>query len=285
VERPLPLLDPHPAQRALVGGALAPEHYEGAVARAVELIAAGRMQKIVLAREVEVRAPREHDVAAVFSVLRGAFGGCCVYAVGRREATFLGATPELLIRCEGLRASTLALAGSTGRSADPAVDQHLGERLLRSAKNRREHAIVTERIERALRQHALWVTSSPEPQVIRIANIQHLATPIRAQLASPIGAIRLAGVLHPTPAVGAEPDAALPLIPALEGIDRGWYAGPIGWCDANGDGEFAVALRCALVEGRLARCYAGVGVVGDSDPADELAETEVKLGALLSALS
>ena len=284
VERPLPLLDPHPAQRTLIGAALAPEHYEGAVARALELIAAGQIEKIVLAREVEVRAPREHDVAAVFDVLRGSFGGCYVYAVGRGDASFIGASPELLIRADGLRASTIALAGSAGRSADATLDEHLGERLLQSAKDRHEHAVVAEWIERALREHALWVTAPAEPQVVRIANIQHLATPIRAQLAKPIGAIALAGLLHPTPAVGAQPKAALPLIAALEGIDRGWYAGPVGWCDANGDGEFCVALRCALVDGRLARCYAGVGVVAGSDQAAELAETEVKLAALLPIL-
>ena len=125
-----------------------------------------------------------------------------------------------------------------------------------------------------------------EPEVVRIANIQHLATPIRAQLAAPVAAVELAGMLHPTPAVGGEPqDVALPLIRALEGIDRGWYAGPVGWTDANEDGEFCVALRCALVEGALARCYAGGGIVADSDPAAELAETEVKLGALLPVLA
>ena len=134
--------------------------------------------------------------------------------------------------------------------------------------------------------HAVWVTMPEVPSLVRIANIQHLATPIRAQLARPLGVIELAGLLHPTPAVGGEPSArAVELIPALEGIDRGWYAGPIGWTDANGDGEFAVALRCALVSGRVARCYAGVGVVADSDPAAELAETEVKLAALLPVLT
>ena len=283
---PLPLLDPHPTERHRVGGALAPEHYEAAVAHAVELIKRGELEKIVLAREVEVHAPREHPIAAVYAVLRGAFGGCFVLAVGRGDSTLVAASPELLIRREGLRASTLALAGSTRRSADPAVDDHLGERMLRSGKERREHAIVAERIERELRPHAVWVTRPNEPSVVRIANIQHLATPIRAQLAEPVGAIELAGLLHPTPALGGEPTArALPLIRALEGIDRGWYAGPVGWTDANGDGEFCVALRCALIEGRVARCYAGVGVVADSDPATELAETEVKLGALLPVLS
>ena len=282
----LPLLDPHPTERHRVGGALAPEHYEAAVAHAVELINRGELEKIVLAREVEVHAPREHAIAAVYDVLRGAFGGCFVLAIGRGESTLVAASPELLIRREGLRASTLALAGSTGRSADPAVDDHLGERMLRSGKERREHAIVAERIEHELRRHAVWVTMPSEPSVVRIANIQHLATPIRAQLAEPVDAIELAGLLHPTPALGGEPTArALPLIRALEGIDRGWYAGPVGWTDANGDGEFCVALRCALIEGRVARCYAGVGVVANSDPAAELAETEVKLAALLPVLS
>jgi salicylate biosynthesis isochorismate synthase/menaquinone-specific isochorismate synthase len=252
----------------------------------VELICDGRLEKIVLAREVDVHGPAPHDAAAVFGVLREAFGGCFVYAVGRGDATFIGATPELLMRREGLRLSTVALAGSIGRSADPAVDDHLGERLLRSDKEREEHAIVARRIERMLRAHAVWVTMPEEPQVVRIANIQHLATAIRAQLATPVAAIELAGLLHPTPAVGGEPAAvALPLIRALEGIDRGWYAGPLGWTDANEDGEFCVALRCALLHGSLARCYAGDGVVADSDPAAELAETEIKLGALLPVLA
>jgi salicylate biosynthesis isochorismate synthase/menaquinone-specific isochorismate synthase len=285
-QRPLPLVDPDPVQRHTVAGAMAPEHYEAAVERGVELIAAGRLEKIVLAREVHVHAPVAHDAAAVYGVLREAFGGCFVYAVGRGDATFVGATPELLLRRSGLRVSTLALAGSVGRSADPAVDDHLGERLMRSEKERGEHAIVARRIERTLRPHAVWVTMAEEPEVVRIANIQHLGTPIRAQLATPVAAVELAGLLHPTPAVGGEPQAAaLPLIRAIEGIDRGWYAGPVGWTDANEDGEFCVALRCALVEGHLARCFAGVGVVADSDPAAELAETEVKLGALVPVLS
>ena len=119
-----------------------------------------------------------------------------------------------------------------------------------------------------------------------MANIQHLATPIRAQLAAPVEAIELAGLMHPTPAVGGEPfGAALGLIPALEGLDRGWYTGPVGWTDAAGDGEFCVALRCALLRGNVARCYAGNGIVRGSDPAAELAETEIKLQALLPLLT
>jgi salicylate biosynthesis isochorismate synthase/menaquinone-specific isochorismate synthase len=285
-ETPLPLLDPAPAGRYRVLSAMPPEHYEGAVERAVERIRGGVLEKVVLAREVQVHAPLAHDPGAVLGVLREAFPECYVYAVGRGDATFLGATPELLVRRDGERASTVALAGSTRRSADPAVDDHLGEALLRSDKDRGEQAIVTRRIVRALRPHAVWVTAAPEPVLVRIANIQHLATPIRAQLSRPLGAMALAAVLHPTPAVGGEPfEVAERLIPELEGFDRGWYAGPVGWTDAHGDGELAVALRCALLRGDIAHCYAGVGVVRDSEAAAELAETEVKLQALLPVLA
>jgi len=282
----LPLLDPAPTGRYQVASAMPPEHYEAAVARAVQLIEEGEIEKLVLAREVQVHAPREHDPAAVFGVLREAFPSCFVFCVGRGDATLVAASPELLVRREGHRVSTLALAGSTRRSADPAVDDHLGEQLLRDESYREEHAIVARRIERALRPHAVWVAAAPEPGLVRIANIQHLATPIRAQLTDPIEALELAGLMHPTPAVGGEPVApALHLIPALEGLDRGWYSGPVGWTDATGDGEFCVALRCALLRGGIARCYAGNGIVRGSDPATELAETEVKLQALLPLLA
>jgi salicylate biosynthesis isochorismate synthase/menaquinone-specific isochorismate synthase len=283
---PLPLVDPSPAERAQVVGSMPPEHYEAAVARAVEHIRAGHLAKVVLAREVQVHTSVAHDGAAVFGVLREGFPSCFVFGIGRGDAVFVAASPELLVRREGLRAGTLALAGSTRRSADPAVDDHLGERLLRSAKEREEHDIVARRIARQLRPYSVWVTAAPEPVLVRVMNIQHLATPIRAQLAVPVSAIELAGALHPTPAVGGEPlSAAGPLIPALEGLDRGWYAGPVGWTDTSEDGEFCVALRCALLTGTVARCYAGVGVVRDSDPAAELAETEVKLQALLPVLA
>ena len=285
-ELPLPLLDPAPTGRFSVHSPMPPSHYEEAVARAVERIRAGQLEKVVLAREVQVQAPKPHDPAAVYDVLRGGFPECFVYAVGRGDATFIGATPELLVRRDGHRASTVALAGSTRRSADPAVDDHLGESLLRSDKDRHENQVVADRIAKALAPHSVWVTVAPEPVVIKVANIQHLAAPIRAQLSDEIGALALAGALHPTPAVGGEPsDVAKRLIPALEGLDRGWYAGTLGWTDTNGDGEFCVTLRCALLRGELASCYAGCGIVANSDPASELAETEVKLQALLPVLS
>jgi isochorismate synthase len=282
---PLPLLDPAPVGAYEVVSAMPPAHFEQAVARATERIAAGEFEKVVLAREVDVHAPRDHDPAAVLGLLREAFPTSFVYAIGRGEATFVGATPELLVRRQGQRASTVALAGSIRRSADPAVDDHLGEQLLRSDKNRAENEIVARRIARVLRPYSVWVTAAEEPVVVKVANIQHLAAPIRAQLAEPIDAVALAGLLHPTPAVGAEPASALPAIPALEGFDRGWYAGAVGWTDASGDGEFCVALRGALLRGRHARCYAGCGIVRDSEPAAELAETEIKLGVMLPVLA
>ena len=282
----MPLVDPDPVERTRVASAAPPTHYEQAVARAVERIRAGELEKIVLAREVRAHAPREHDPAAVLGALRELFPACYCWCVGTPEAAFVGASPELLVRRDGQRAQTVALAGTTRRSADPAVDDHLGEQLLGSAKDREEHVIVARRIERTLEPVSLWVAAADDPVIVKVHNVQHLATPIRAQLSDPIPAVELAGLLLPTPAVGGEPRAAaLPLIPALEGLDRGWYAGAVGWTDLAEDGEFCVALRCALLRGRVAHLYAGCGIVRDSVPRDELTETEVKLQALLPLVS
>jgi isochorismate synthase len=282
----LPLLDPHPTSRIEISSARPPGEFERMIASATERIGAGEMSKIVLAREVLVSAGAAHDPAAVFGAMREQFPSCFCFCCGTPEAAFIGASPELLLRRSGASVSTVALAGSTRRSSDPAVDDHLGEQLLRSDKDRREHAIVAERIARSLRQHAVWVETEPEPKLVKVANIQHLATPIVAQLAEPRSAVELAGLLHPTPAVGGEPwPGTAAAIAELEQMDRGWYAGPVGWMDATEDGEFCVALRSALLRDREAHLYAGVGVVAGSDPAAELAETETKLGALLPLLA
>jgi isochorismate synthase len=283
---PLPMLDPHPTSRVEISSVLPPGDFERAVSAATERIEAGEMSKVVLAREVLATAAAAHDPAALFGAMREQFSSCFCFCCGTPEAAFIGASPELLLRRSGASVSTVALAGSIRRSSDPAVDDHLGEQLLRSDKDRREQAIVAERIARALRAHAVWVQSAPEPEIVKVANIQHLATPIVAQLAEPHSAVELAGMLHPTPAVGGEPSPqAAAAIAELEQMDRGWYAGPVGWMDATEDGEFCVALRSALLRDREARLYAGVGVVAGSDPAAELAETEVKLGALLPLIA
>ena len=286
-EMPLPMIDPHPTAAAEIRGARTPGEFEATVRAATERIGAGEFEKLVLAREVIVRAPAAHDPAALFGALREQFPACFCFCVGTPEAAFVGASPELLLRRSGAGISTVALAGSTRRSSDPAVDDHLGEQLLRSDKNRREHAIVAARIVRALRSHAVWVEAASEPAIVKVANIQHLATPVIAQLADPRSAIELAGMLHPTPAVGAEPwsDAAAAAIAELERMDRGWYAAPVGWMDATEDGEFCVGLRSGVFRDRDAHLFAGVGVVAGSDPAAELAETEIKLEALLPLLT
>jgi salicylate biosynthesis isochorismate synthase/menaquinone-specific isochorismate synthase len=278
----LPLLDPHPTARPEIRSAEPPRAFEDAVEKATARISAGEMEKVVLAREVIVSAAAAHDPAPIFGAMREQFPSCFCFCAGTPEAAFIGASPELLVRRSGAGVSTVALAGSTRRSSDPAVDDHLGERLMRSDKDRHEHRIVAERIVRRLRPHAVWVETGPEPTIVKVANIQHLATPVIAQLAEPRSAIELAGMLHPTPAVGGEPwpAAAAPLA-ELERMDRGWYAAPVGWMDATEDGEFCVALRSALLRDRDAHLFAGVGVVAGSDPEAELAETETKLQAML----
>ncbi len=284
-DAPLPMVDPHPSTQPEIRSALPPGEFEAAVSAATARIGEGEMSKVVLAREVIVSAAAAHDPAALFGTMREQFPSCFCFCCGTPEAAFIGASPELLLRRSGASVSTVALAGSTRRSSDPAVDDHLAEQLLRSDKERREQRIVTDRIVRSLRQHAVWVEAAAEPEIVKVANIQHLATPVIAQLSDPHSAIELAGMLHPTPAVGGEPrSAALATIAELERMDRGWYAAPVGWMDATEDGEFCVALRSGVLRDREAHLFAGVGVVAGSNPADELAETEVKLEALLPLL-
>src|SRR6185312_5360758 len=226
-EAPLPLVDPHPTSEVRIASVLAPELFARSVALSVERIRAGELDKVVLAREVVVEAPRAHDPAALYGTLRELFPSCFCFCCGSPEGAFLGASPELLVRRSGSSADTVGLAGSTRRSADPSVDDHLGEQLRTSAKDRSEHEIVVHRIERALRPYSVWVEAAPEPELVKVANIQHLGTPIHAQLAEPRSAVDLAGRLHPTPAVGGEPrERALQAIAELESLHRGWYPGP-----------------------------------------------------------
>ena len=195
----MPLIDPDPVERARVASAAPPSHYEEAVRRAVERIRDGELEKVVLAREVRVHAPRPMDPAPVFGALREIFPACFNYLVGTPEAAFVGASPELLVRREGARAQTVALAGTARRSADPAVDDHLGEQLLRSGKDRREHEIVAHRIERTLDPVSLWTATADEPGLIGVHNVQHLATPIRRPAARAARRRRAGGIAAPDP--------------------------------------------------------------------------------------
>ena len=276
-----------PAARTLeVTAVRNPMAWTAAVESAAARLRAGEAAKVVLAREVLARGDGVVSAAMVARSLRAAYPSCFTYLITGADGTaFAGASPELLVRRSGGRAFSQPMAGSVARGATEAEDERLARRLQDSAKDAVEHRVVSEFVVDALRPFARSVSARP-PEVVRFTNIQHLATSVTAELNDPpADALRLAAALHPTPAVGGWPrQAADALIDELEGMERGWYAGAVGWIDGSGDGEFAVALRCGLLWEDGARLYAGVGVMPDSDPARELEETELKFKALLTAL-
>lgn len=255
---------------------------EGVSAR----LRAGEAEKVVLAREVLARGDGVVSAGMVVRGLRATYPSCFTYLVTGADGTaFAGASPELLIRRNGTRAYSQPMAGSVARGSSDTEDERLARELQHSRKDEVEHRLVSQFVVDALRPYSRQV-SAPAPEVVRFTNIQHLATNVRAELKEPpAGLLELAAALHPTPAVGGWPRAAADsLIDELEGMERGWYAGAVGWIDGRGDGELAVALRCGLLWEDGARLYAGVGVMPDSDPARELEETELKFKALLTAL-
>ena len=263
-----------------------PMAWTAAVATASARLRAGDAAKVVLAREVLARGDGVVSAAMVARSLRAAYPSCFTYLITGADGTaFAGASPELLVRRSGDRAFAQPMAGSVARGATEVEDERLARQLEDSAKDAVEHRIVSEFVVDALRPFARSVAAR-KPEVVRFTNIQHLATSVSAELTQPpADVLELAAALHPTPAVGGWPrDAADALIDELEGMERGWYAGAVGWIDSRGDGEFAVALRCGLLWEDGARLYAGVGVMPDSDPARELEETELKFKALLTAL-
>jgi isochorismate synthase len=257
-----------------------------AVETAAARLRGGDAAKVVLAREVLARGDGVVSAAMVARSLRAAYPSCFTYLITGADGTaFAGASPELLVRRSGGRAFSQPMAGSVARGATDAEDERLARQLEDSAKDAVEHRVVSDFVVEALRPFARSVAARP-PEVVRFTNIQHLATSVTAELLDPpADALQLAAALHPTPAVGGWPRAAADaLIDELEGMERGWYAGAVGWIDGRGDGEFAVALRCGLLWEDGARLYAGVGVMPDSDPARELEETDLKFKALLTAL-
>ena len=277
-----------PAARRLdVTSVRNPVAWTAAVETAAKRLQAGDAAKVVLAREVVARGDGVVSAGMVARSLRAAYPSCFTYLVTGADGTaFAGASPELLVRRSGDRAYSQPMAGSVARGANEADDDRLARQLVESAKDNAEHRIASQFVADALREFSRTVEAR-EPEVVRFTNIQHLATTITAELKTPAAdALDLAAALHPTPAVGGWPrPAAEALIDELEGLERGWYAGAVGWTDGQGDGEFAVALRCGLLWEDGARLYAGVGVMPDSDPARELEETELKFKALLMALT
>jgi isochorismate synthase len=248
-------------------------------------IAAGRVDKVVLARRVRLEADSPFSVAAALQNLRDRYRDCTIFAVRRGSDCFLGATPELLVRQEGRRIHADCLAGSAARGANETEDAALGAALLADDKERREHALVTRGMLESLEGLCDRIEAPPAPSLRRMANVQHLHTPIDAEAGEASHVLDFVDRLHPTPATAGLPRArSLCLIRESEAFSRGWYAGPIGWLDAGGDGEFAVALRSALVRGKEALLYAGCGIVEGSDPDREYEESRMKLRAMAWAL-
>jgi menaquinone-specific isochorismate synthase len=281
--------DDEPAPRLrYADGALDGVRWCSAVATAVRRIRAGELAKVVLARDLLVTSDVPLEPRRLLRRLAARFPGCWTFAVDG----LLGATPELLLRRTGRNLSARVLAGTAPRGAG-ADDDRLAAALLGSAKDRAEHGLAVESVVRALEPYCSSLTAPEEPQLVTLANVRHLASDLqavqrRSGARGRAGLLELVGAVHPTAAVGGTPRAeAVALIAELEGMDRGRYAGPVGWLDARGDGEFGLALRCAQLTAEdpcTARLFAGCGIVADSDPAAELAETQAKFAAVQAAL-
>jgi isochorismate synthase len=254
------------------------------VREAVDEIRAGLLDKVVLARSVRVDLGGPVEPFDLVALMVDRFPGCHVYGWQVGSSVLIGASPELLVRRRCGFFETRPLAGSAPRSLDPGEDARLGEALLASFKDQAEHAFVVDEIVTRLGTMVSGMKRPPGPGLERLAGVQHLATTLTGSTGSRL--LEIAAAIHPTPAVcGVPMDRALAHIGSAEAIDRGWYSGGVGWASAEGDGELALALRCALVQGEAATLFVGNGIVADSDPAAELDETEVKLAPLLKLLA
>ena len=246
----------------------------------------GLYEKAVLASVREIEAAAPFDPGTALAQLRADYPHCYLFSFRRGDAIFLGASPEQLAGLRAGAVTTLGLAGSARRGRTAEEDEQLGEELLRNAKERMEHEIVVRALREGVSSLASDLEAPNRPELLRLHNIQHLATRVRGRALPGVDILDLIGRLHPTPAVCGWPVAhARKVIARHERFDRGWYAGPIGWMDGAGDGEFAVGLRSALIRGRRAWLFSGAGITGDSLPDAELAEIELKFRPLTSALS
>ncbi len=265
----------------LVPGAMSPERYEAAVSTARDRIRAGLLGKVVVARDLVANIGWVADRRGPLVRLAAAYPDTFTFAM----EGLMGSSPETLVRVSGGDVSARILAGTARRFADAATDAQAASTLSNSPKNRGEHDLAVRSVLDALEPHATDVTTT-EPYPLRLPNLWHLATDLHGTLVPGNTALDLVAVLHPTAAVAGTPtDAAIAAIAELEPFDRGRYAGPVGWVDAQGDGEWAIALRCAKIDdaGHVT-AWAGAGIVADSDPAAELAETELKFRPIVEAL-
>jgi menaquinone-specific isochorismate synthase len=273
-----------PRQAEEVGGE---GTYQRRVALALEEIARGDYRKVVLARARRLTTPEEFHPLGVLNHLRQHYPSCYAFSIANGHGqSFIGASPERLVRASGGRMHTEALAGSAPRGNSASEDAVLAQGLLHSEKDLREHRLVLESIARRVADLGLKLEHAGQPRVLGLANVQHLHLPISATLPAGVHLLDLVARLHPTPAVGGTPrDAAVAAIARLEPFNRGLYAGPQGWVDHRGGGEFFVGIRSALVDGRTATVYAGAGIVAGSSPEKEFAETDLKFKALIEALT
>lgn len=257
-----------------------------AVERLREQIRRGPLQKAVLARSLRIRTTGAIAWGRIIERLKQRYDDCYVFAVVRGHRCFVGATPEQLAKVDGRKLQTMGLAGSIRRGQKADEDARLGAQLLASEKERHEHALVVRDLQEAITPFCTELHIPAEgPGLRKLANVQHLYTPIRGTLRPNVSVLDVVERIHPTPAVGGYPRRlALETIRQMEPAERGWYAGPVGWVDASGAGEFAVAIRSALIEEGTANLFAGCGIVAGSDPDEEYAESELKMSALLDAL-
>lgn len=273
-----------PPDRFTLSPTMTHDEWKDVITEAVHALERGDLRKVVLARRIDIGANRPFVVSDVLERLAALYPSCMVYSV----EGFLGASPELLISRYGSEVVSHPLAGTVARSGDVHGDEALVTRLMGSPKARHEHQVVVDAISSALARVCRDLEVPDRPSVLGLRNVSHLGTRITGRLdAGPAApsALDLVGRIHPTPAVGGTPTgAAVDYLQKVEGFDRGRYAGPVGWVDSRGDGCFALGIRCAELSGREARIYAGNGIVAGSDPAEELAETQLKLQALLAAL-
>jgi isochorismate synthase len=270
------------ARRFTVTAQREPEDWCALVERATKAMAGGTLHKVVLARQIDIAADRPIDRLAVLERLRSAYPGCHIVSV----AGLVAASPELLVSVTGDIVRSHPMAGTAPRGGDPTTDQRLAASLLASTKDRQEHQITIDMVHDTLLPWCSYLDYEAEPSVVAVANVQHLATLVEGRLSQPAPSVlELVAALHPTPAVAGWPrDEAVDWIAENEGFDRRRYAGTAGWVDGAGNGTWAVSIRCAEIDGPAARVWAGNGIVADSDPSTELAETRSKLQALLSAI-
>lgn len=272
------------AQSFTVSPLTSVETYMSAVEAARDSVKRGDIRKAVIARDISVSSDTPIDVYGVLTRLKASFGSSYRFSVGN----MVGASPELLVEVDGRTVRSRPLAGTTPRTGDPETDARLAEQLRASEKNQIEHRVVIDMVHDTLLPHCSYLDWEAEPSIVTVANVQHLGTYLEGALTDPSPHIlELVRALCPTPALGGSPTVeAIDLINKYEGLQRGFYGGAVGWLNADGDGTFAVTIRCAEFsdDRKTARLFAGGGIVADSEPLAELAETQAKFQAMLSAI-